>query len=197
MEPFPAASRPHRQGLGAEEFVCARRSRSLGRRTRRACGGRRRGLRPAHDDNWFALLEDGRLSQLICRQSGNELFHTARLRKVQRMPVNRDLSGADAQKAAEIDDDGLHHPAAIDDDIDDAAQILACCALHRLAEKGFGRIPVSNDGWRFRGCRGRRGGSPRLGEHAIRRSCEEGDLTVDYEGARGRHRDKPCTASCR
>jgi hypothetical protein len=110
------------------------------------------------------------------------------------MPVNRDLSGADAQKAAEIDDDGLYHPAAIDDDIDDAAQILACCALHRLAEKGFGRIPVSNDGWRFRGCRGRRGSSPRLGEHEIRRSCEEGDLTVDYEGARGRHQDKRCTS---
>src|ERR1700761_6561785 len=45
------------------------------------------------------------------------------------------------QKAAEIDDGGLHHPVAIDDDIDDAAQFLTGCALHRLAKKGFGRIP--------------------------------------------------------
>ena len=69
---------------------------------------------------------------------------------MQHAPVDRDLARADAEKAAEVDDGGAQHAAAVDDDVDDAAEILALDALHRLAQQRLRRIAVNDDRRRFR-----------------------------------------------
>lgn len=112
--------------------------------------GRRR-ARPSHDNDRFALLENRRGLQLISRQIGDQLVHTAIRRKMEHAPIDSDFSRADSEEAAEIDNGRPHHAGRIDDDIDDMAQSFAFEAEHGLAEERLGRLPVNDNGRRFGG----------------------------------------------
>src|SRR6266568_258408 len=80
--------------------------------------------------------------------------------KMQRLPVDHDPSGAHAEKTAEIDHGSQYLSALIDQDIDDASQVLLGTAADLLAEHrlnaliGQDRLPrvlvvigVRADGW--------------------------------------------------
>jgi hypothetical protein len=72
-------------------------------------------------------------------------------RKMQRIPIDRDLPAADTKKPAEIDNGGPHTSVLIDNHIDDAAHVLIRGAKYRSA-KNSRSLPVIENG----GGRGRR-----------------------------------------
>src|SRR5258708_1957374 len=74
--------------------------------------------------------------------------------EIQGPPIDGDLAGADAEKAAEVDDGRADLPVAADDDIDNATHILVRVAAHALAEDRRDLLIVEHD----RGRTGRRAG---------------------------------------
>ena len=109
----------------------------------------------AEDDHRLAVLVFGRGFDLVAGQFERDpLAGFAGLRKMQRVPVDRDLAAADAEEAAEIDDGGAHLAGAVDQHIDDPAHILVGGAAHLAAENAFDLMFVE-DG-HFRGGRRRR-----------------------------------------
>ena len=76
-------------------------------------------------DDGLALPVFGRGLDLIAGQiEGDPRPGLGRLRKMQRIPIHRDLAAADAEKAAEIDDRGAHLAGPVDEHVDDPAHVL-------------------------------------------------------------------------
>jgi hypothetical protein len=67
-------------------------------------------------------------------------------RKMQRPPVDHDLSAAHAEKTAEIDHGSAHLPTSIDQDIDDTAQVLPGTAADLLAQRTLNVVREQNGG---------------------------------------------------
>ena len=98
--------------------------------------------RAKHDDG-LAILIFGRGFDLVAGQfEGDRLFGLAGRRKMQRVPIHRDLAAADAEKAAEVDDGGADLAAAVDQHVDDAAHILVGWAAHFAAENALDLVLV-------------------------------------------------------
>src|SRR5579875_773975 len=114
---------------------------------------RLRTARGAQHHHGLPLLVFRRRFELIACQVEGDAFGLSGRREVERVPIDRDLAAADAEKTAEIDDCGARHSGLVDDDVDDAAHVLAGCARHRLTQDGLCLV-LGQDGRRSR----RRGG---------------------------------------
>src|SRR6266567_7414365 len=112
-----------------------------------------------HDHGLASLIFRSR-SDLIAGQIECDAISLIGGRKMQRLPVDHDPSGAHAEKTAEIDHGSQYLSALIDQAIDDASQVLLGTAADLLAEHrlnaliGQDRLPrvlvvigVRGDGW--------------------------------------------------
>src|SRR6266699_401212 len=86
-----------------------------------------------HDHGLASLIFRSR-SDLIAGQIEGDAISLIGGRKMQRLPVDHDPSGAHAEKTAEIDHGSQYLSALIDQDIDDASQVLLGTAADLLAE---------------------------------------------------------------
>src|SRR3984957_2497565 len=69
--------------------------------------------------------------------------------KMQRIPIDNDLSAADAEKAAEIDDRGAYRALAVDDHVDDTSHVFFSGAPD-IPPKDAARFAGADDGDRWR-----------------------------------------------
>src|SRR5882724_5283664 len=105
--------------------------------------------RAEHHDR-LILLVFGRRGHLVLRQFERDAVALAGdAAKMQRAPVDRDLTAADAEEAAEIDDGRAHRCTPIDDHIDDAPHVLVCRTADVAAEDAV-RVFCADDGDRGR-----------------------------------------------
>ena len=88
----------------------------------------------AQHDEGLALLVFRRGLHLVARELKYDPAALLAGGKVQRFPIDRDLSAADAEESAKIDDGGTGLPGLIDDHVDDAAHILVGSAADLPAE---------------------------------------------------------------
>src|SRR6266487_5221010 len=86
-----------------------------------------------HDHGLASLIFRSR-SDLIAGQIEGDAISLIGGRKMQRLPVDHDPSGAHAEKTAEIDHGSQYLSALIDQDIDDASQVLLGTTADLLAE---------------------------------------------------------------
>ena len=89
----------------------------------------------AEHDNGLAGLIFGSRADLIAGQIEADAISLMGGCKMQRAPINYDLSAAHAEKTAEIDHSSTHLPALIDQDIDDTTQVLPGPAADLFAER--------------------------------------------------------------
>lgn len=94
---------------------------------------------------------------MILRQIGNDLVHGAAFREMQGAPIDGDLSCADAEEAAEIDDGRPHHAFMIHHDVDNATHVIAGRTDDRLSKNRV-RCSFDDDGRGLDGAWRRRGG---------------------------------------
>ena len=98
----------------------------------------------AEHDNGLAGLIFGSRADLIAGQIEADAISLIGRRKMQRPPIDYDLSAAHAEKPAEIDHSGTHLPAFVDQDIDDTTQALPGTAADLLAERTLNVLRVQN-----------------------------------------------------
>src|SRR6266516_7331629 len=98
----------------------------------------------AEHDNGLAGLIFGSRADLIAGQIEADAISLIGRRKMQRAPINYDLSAAHAEKTAEIDHSSTHLPALVDKDIDDTTQVLPGTAADLLAERTLNVLRVQN-----------------------------------------------------
>src|SRR5262249_36948601 len=87
------------------------------------------------DHDRAAILVLGRCFDLIARQrKGNRVAFRIAGGEMQRLPVDSDLSTADAEETAEVDHRGARLPLAVDDDIDEATHVFPGTTADALTE---------------------------------------------------------------
>src|SRR5688500_242466 len=93
----------------------------------RAAGRETNGVSARHraqDEDRFAFLIFRRGAHLLARHFENDAIALLNWCETQRLPIDCDLSAADAEEPAEIDDRGARLPALIHDHVDDAPHIF-------------------------------------------------------------------------
>src|SRR5262245_6956719 len=113
----------------------------------------------ADHHHWLAALIFRRQSHLVAGEVERDRPRwLSRRGDIQRAPIDGDLTRADAEKPAEVDDRRVNLAVAAHDDVHDPSHVLVGTAANALAEDGGDLLVVEYRGWRAGRRIGRCGG---------------------------------------
>ena len=95
-----------------------------------------------------AIQDDDRLAFLVFRCHAHLIAHEGEKRpvwgKLNRVPIDRDLAAADAEKTAEINERRADIALVVDQNVNDAPHVFASDTIDLAAEDGFDVLVVEN-----------------------------------------------------